>query len=191
MGLGTRIRPAVKGRNMKNFVELDQETFDQIWTHLLPIEREKEEAAFMLVRPKTSAATMHLCPVEIYLVKPEEFTHQQGHYLQLSDAARIKIIMAAHRLDASIIELHSHLGPQPAAFSLSDRIGLTETVPHMWWRLKGKPYGAIVVAETGFDALFWRDNPQKPEPLDGLCVDGRLLSPTNLSMEYWSMNGGP
>ena len=84
--------------------------------------------------------------------------------------------------------MHSHPFPGigAAAFSWSDRRGLTETVPHMRWRLKNKPYGAIVVAPEGFDALVWIDNPAVPLPLEGINVGGELLKPTNRSLGGWN-----
>ena len=56
--------------------------------------------------------------------------------------------------NAALAELHSHPSLRLAAFSLSDRIGLKETVPHMRWRLKKHPYLAIVVAPSWFNALM-------------------------------------
>ena len=47
-------------------------------------------------------------------------------------------------------------------------MGLLETVPHMFWRLDNRPYVAIVVARSGFDALVWTRDAQKPVPLSGL-----------------------
>ena len=59
---------------------------------------------------------------------------------------------------------------------------LKETVPYIWWRLKKRPYLAIVVTATGFDALVWLDNPNIPLQLDGIIVGKSLLSPTNNSL---------
>ena len=81
-------------------------------------------------------------------------------YFELTDEARIGLIKRAHVLQASLAEFHSHLSPWPAAFSLSDRMGLKETVPHMRWRLKRRPYLAVVVAPSGFDALVWSRDPK-------------------------------
>ena len=55
-------------------------------------------------------------------------------------------------MGASLVEMHSHIGPWPAGFSYADRLGLQETVPHMWWRLKKRPYLALVVTNCSFDA---------------------------------------
>ena len=109
----------------------------------------------------------------------------QEDYLELADKTRAALIKRAHDLDTSLAELHSHPGPWPAGFSYADRLGLQETVPHMWWRLKKRPYLAIVVAKSGFDALLWLDNPKVPRPLDGIVEGSRVLKPTNFSLGGW------
>lgn len=103
----------------------------------------------------------------------------------MADRTRAALIKRAHDLDASLVELHSHPGPWPAAFSYADRMGLRETVPHMWWRLKKRPYLAFVVASSSFDALVWLDGPKMPRRLDGLVVGERFLRPTNFSLRGW------
>ena len=110
---------------------------------------------------------------------------KRGDYIELSDSTRAEVIKRAHDLAASLIEIHSHLGPWPAAFSIADRAGLRETVPHMWWRLHKKPYIALVATNTEFDALVWLDNPTVPRPLDGLNVGERTFVPTNNSLGGW------
>ena len=128
----------------------------------------------------------HFTVVETRKLGREDFAVQEGHYIELADAARAALIKRAHDLGASLIEIHSHLGPWPAGFSPSDRSGLRETVSHMWWRLKSRPYLALVVTETGFDALVWLDNPTQPRTLDALLVGTMTLRPTNLSLEGWT-----
>ena len=75
--------------------------------------------------------------------------------------------------------------PWPAQFSEYDREGLLETVPHMLWRLAKRPYAAIVVAPSGFDALVWLSDPQKPSALDALVAGSQIMKPTNLSLLRW------
>jgi hypothetical protein len=94
---------------------------------------------------------------------------------------RASIIKRAHDLGTSVIEFHSHTGPWPAQFSPSDWSGFEETVPHMWWRLKGLPYGAVVVAHGGFDGFAWLHDANTPTRLAGIEVGIRCLRPTRLS----------
>jgi len=89
--------------------------------------------------------------------------------------------MRAHQLGCCLIEWHSHCGSWPAEFSLSDRMGLKEFVPHVRWRLDSRPYAAIVVANGSFDALAWTDD-GPPQRLSIMITDrGERLDPTCLS----------
>ncbi len=149
--------------------------FESLNAHLLPQGSIREEAAFLFARPADDGSTFEV--IEAQLLTPADFAHHQSNYLELDDATRGALIKRAHDIDASLVELHSHPGPFPAAFSYADLRGLQDTVPYMWWRLKNRPYFAIVVADGGFDALAWIIDPAAPEPLH-IVADGRLLCPT-------------
>lgn len=170
---------------MRLFIDLQPCQRDRLWDHLLPHDAEHEAAAFLFVHHTKSGPEASFSPVEIYLADPTDFAQQYADFIELTDDARVRLIKTAHELCASIIEVHSHLGPWPAAFSTSDRRGLMETVPHMWWRLGNKPYGAIVVAQSGLDCLIWWNNPRIPRHIDGIRVGCDILTPTNLSLEGW------
>jgi hypothetical protein len=45
-------------------------------------------------------------------------------------------------------------------------------VPHLWWRLRGRPYGALVTAGKTFDALAWVDGPNDVEQIERLDIEG-------------------
>ena len=154
-----------------------------LWSHLLLGNSMREQMAFLFCETTENGAGIAFEAIDHTLLSEEDFAVQHVDYLELTDAARIGVIKHAHMLNASLIELHSHPGPWPAAFSLADRIGLQETVPHMRWRLKKRPYVAIVVAPSGFDALVWHRDGNVPDPLSAIDVGGRLMSPTNASLE--------
>lgn len=156
-----------------------------LMAHLLQTGSYEEQAAFLFVSSNQPHSAVQFEVLDFYKAGLSDFAEQAGDYLELADDVRAMLIKRAHDLDASLVEFHSHPGPWPAAFSLEDRIGLRETVRHMWWRLKGRPYLAIVVANRGFDALLWLDDPKIPQPLDGLLVGSRVLLPTNNSLEGW------
>lgn len=170
---------------MKTILNLPDGIFEDLMSHLLPADSSREEAAFMFVTTNRQKAQTSFDLIETRKMLPEDFESQMDNYFELKDVARAGLIKRAHDLDASLVELHSHPSPYPAAFSLADNTGLKETVPHMWWRLSKRPYLAIVVAPRGFDALVWIDNPNVPQALDGLHTGGRLLRPTNNSIGDW------
>jgi hypothetical protein len=155
-------------------------THDEVLGHLLPAEAEHEEAAFAFVAPaKTASVTFAV--LEWYAVPPDGFAYRSKYGIELTDATRATVIKRAHDLGASLVELHSHPYPRPAEFSPSDLAGFEEFVPHVWWRLKARPYFALVVAPGSFDALCWMSSPETPGPLGGLRIGHRLLAPTNLT----------
>jgi proteasome lid subunit RPN8/RPN11 len=170
---------------MNIIIRMPDGYLDDLRAHLLPSGSKREEAAFMFVRPAVGREGVFEV-VECSKLQPSDFAGQFEDYLELTDATRARLIKRAHDIDASLVELHSHPGPYPAAFSFADRRGLKETVPYMWWRLKKRPYFAIVIAPTGYDALAWLTNPQVPRPLTAIEADGRALPPTNNSLGGWA-----
>jgi len=155
---------------------------DKVMTHLRsPGSAEQAAFLFALRRPGTDIFDV----VEETLMGRDDLAHQYNDYLELTDQARVQLIKRAHALGASLVEMHSHPFPLPATFSLADRDGLRETVPHMWWRLANRPYFAIVVGPHDLDALAWLDNPNTPRPLDALVAGSARLTPTNNSLEGW------
>lgn len=170
---------------MKITLEMPPGMYERLLAHLLPEASTREEAAFLFAMEKRIKDDRTFEVIEATMLSPNEFEARMGDYLELSDSARARIIKRAHDLGASLVEMHSHPFPFPAAFSIVDREGLRETVRHVWWRLKGRPYLALVVAPSGFDALVWLDNPVVPRALDALLDGDRLLGPTNNSISGW------
>jgi len=170
---------------MKTILRLPVGLFEELMGHLLPPHGRVEEAAFLFVTMSQSEDHVSFEVAEVAKLTPADFDARMGDYLELSDKTRARLIKRAHDLGASLAEMHSHLGPYEAAFSDSDRIGLQETVPHMWWRLSKRPYLALVVTRSSFDALVWLDNPKIPRPLDAVLAGNQLLRPTNNSLEAW------
>lgn len=134
---------------MKTILRLYPGLFDDLTSHLLPNGSTREQAAFLFASTERSDHVSFNVRESEKLFR-HDFESQQDDYLELKDETRARLIKRAHDLQASLIELHSHPAPWPVAFSDSDRIGLSETVPHMWWRLQKRPYIAIVVAPSGF-----------------------------------------
>ncbi len=74
--------------------------------------------------------------------------------------------------------------PEPEPGGLDQGIA-SQAVAGLGDALKKRPYLAIVVARSGFDALVWLDNPKRPQQLDGILAGDRLLRPTNKSLGGW------
>lgn len=170
---------------MSAILTLGSELHTELMAHLLPPDCDQEQAAFLFAQMERDKRLVKFQVIEVEMLKSADFAAQEGDYLEMTDGTRARLIKHAHDLGACLVEMHSHLGQWPAAFSPSDRSGLMDTVPHMWWRLKGRPYLAIVVAQSGFDALLWLDNPRIPGPLTAIYAGKRLLRPTNNSLKGW------
>ena len=170
---------------MKIFLQIEAKMFEDLTNHLLPPDSVYEQAAFLFVSTSESKDRIYFKVLDIAKLGPDNFDSQFKNFLELADCSWSNLIKHAYDLDASLVEIHSHLGLYPATFSLADYAGLKETVPYIWWRLKKRPYLAIVVTATGFDALVWLDNPNIPLQLDGIIVGKSLLSPTNNSLLRW------
>jgi hypothetical protein len=115
-------------------------------------------------------------------VPAEEFEGQSDFHLTLRDEVRADIIKWAWDNHACLVEAHSHGAGRPASFSPSDVWGLDEWVPHLWWRLRGRPYAAIVLAGDTFDALAWIDGADAPEQVEHLAVDNVRHLPTGRTL---------
>jgi hypothetical protein len=69
-------------------------------------------------------------------------------------------------------------------FSPSDIYGFSEYVPHCRWRLRGRPYLAVVVTPAGMDALAWTGADGKPVALTAIRPAGsKAIVPTNQTIK--------
>jgi hypothetical protein len=109
---------------------------------------------------------------------PEAFEFQSAYHVTLRDEVRPEVIKWAWDRHACLLEVHSHADQGPAGFSPSDMWGFDEWVPHVRWRLRGRPYAAIVTAGDTFDALAWLDGTGEPSQVEQLEVDGAICTAT-------------
>lgn len=151
--------------------------------HLLPPDNVLEQAAFGFARVESVEDQLLLRLMEWLPVKRDGFDVQSEAYLKLRDGMSGHVIKRAHDLGCSLIEFHSHMGHWPAMFSPSDLHGFEEFVPHVWWRLKGRPYAAIVVTDAGFDGLAWADSPNTPIALDALTTPHKTQKASRLTIQ--------
>jgi hypothetical protein len=106
-----------------------------------------------------------------WAVPPEGYEHQTGYHVTLSDEAQGEAIRWAWNAKACLVEVHSHGPLEPAQFSPTDLAGFVDWVPHVRWRLRGRPYAAIVVASRTADALAWTVADQQIAGVDELRLD--------------------
>lgn len=145
----------------------DAAAWATLYAHLL--QNEVEQAAVMYARASRHSHGVLLDMMRLELLSAQDFLVQCDVHIELTEAAQQRIIKTAWDLRAAIVEFHSHVDPRyPAAFSASDLSGFSEFVPHVWWRLQGQPYAAVVIAPGSLDALVWHEDPRSPELLAGV-----------------------
>lgn len=119
---------------------------------------------------------------------PRDEAHADSYSMEwdLSDEVRSRIFKQAKSLDAKLVEVHSHpFSKHDVGFSGIDTDGLAEFVPHVWWRLGGGPYGALVMGKNCYDALVWVENAETPQALESIVLDDETrIYPTNRTLKW-------
>jgi len=167
--------------NPKALIKLPSSTYNDLWAHLQPKNPKYEEVAFVYAHQESIDGSQIFHCSEWFAVPPTGFESRSKYHLELSDETRASVIKRAHELSATLIEFHSHIGPWPARFSISDLLGFEEFVPHVLWRLKSRPYLAVVVAKSGFDGFVWQYDANNPDYIEGIIIEDKILKTTKLS----------
>ena len=164
---------------MPVFLDLRAGLKEQLWSHLLQNDTEQVAIIFAAIEAKDDA-TLFIAR-DAYFVAADDFEIHSEFHVELTDEARARIIKTAWDTGTSPVEFHSHPGDcWGAKFSPSDMYGFSEYVPHCRWRLRGRPYLAVVVSPAGMDALAWTGADGKPVGLDAIRpAGGTAIVPTN------------
>lgn len=133
------------------------------WEHL---SLAPERVCFLLAQYQSAARTF-----EVFDWRPVASTDDGGWVVELDDLTRAGVVAWATDQGACLVEAHSHGGDRPPAFSKLDLEEFDEWVPHVRWRLGGRPYAAIVTSSTAIDALAWTTDTGAPEAVTALEAD--------------------
>lgn len=155
-------------------LHLSDDTADRL-RHYLDTDRER--MAFLLAT--ADPAGTWVVTDEQYLDDATDYEYQGPYGMELADNVRPQVITWAHQHNAALIEAHAHLLPPPTGFSPTDLDGLTDAVPHLLWRLPGRPYTALVFGIDDLDALTW-DAADQPRPLDLVELGITRITPTGI-----------
>lgn len=119
---------------------------------------------------------------DAFLVPELELINQSEYHSEVSDRVIADVIKKAATIHSCLCEIHSHpFSKSNTRFSPSDMLGFAEFVPHVWWRLKGLPYFAIVFGSKDCDAMAWLKNPKRPTLVSQIQFGDDALTPTGLS----------
>ena len=151
-------------------LHLEPTLYGRVRAHLLRERSQIEQAAFLLCETTASTTAASFACLDAVFIKHQQFAIHSEFHLELDDATCAQVIKTAHDRRCSLVEIHAHPLGEVAQFSASDFDGLDEFVPHVWWRLRHRPYGALVITPTSIDGLAWIDGPGRVEPIDVLRV---------------------
>jgi hypothetical protein len=163
-------------------LEIPQRAYQHLLNHLNPHKDNVEQAAFLFCDVAINGERSVFSFKDMYVATSHDFEIHSAYHIELKDEVKGKVIRQAHNLGASMVEVHSHVDQRSAKFSYSDWSGFSEFVPHVMWRLKGKPYIALVYAANSFDALVWIGDSKIPVELSEISVGGKKFIPTNNSI---------
>ena len=139
--------------------------------------------AFLLAEP-TSPPDRWTVVDELYLTDQIDYAYQSAYGMELADAVRPRILSWATRPDVALVEVHSHGQlSHKTTFSPTDLDGLDEVVPQMLWRLRGRPYAAIVLGADDIDALSWSHRGQPPTAPSIIVLGDLTLTPTGIAVD--------
>lgn len=173
---------------MSTIIKIPEFVYDQLMNHLLPDDLKDEEVAFIFVSVIKEHQSLTLKYNDWFPVNSADFESRSPFHFELKEQTTASIIKRAHELDCAIVEFHSHVKQISAQFSPTDFNGFKEFVPHVLWRLKDKPYFAVVVTHTSFDALVWLDSLDNPTELKSIQLENHDLKPTNKSIYELKQN---
>jgi hypothetical protein len=170
---------------VSGYLDLPAELKEKLWAHLLQSDVEQVAFVFAVVAGEGAGEATVFAAKDYYLATPENFEIHSEFHVELTDEARARIIKRAWDTGTTPVELHSHPGDyRGARFSRSDMSGFSEFVPHCRWRLRGRPYLAVVVSPAGADALAWIDASGQPVGLTAIRVDANpVVVPTNQTID--------
>jgi hypothetical protein len=167
-------------------ISLPSKLLQSLRGHLLRRDGTCEEAAFVFAQANIDGERLVFEYVDWLPILPAGFESRSAYYLELGDETRAAIIKRAHDLGTSVIEFHSHPRQRRACFSWSDLHGFDEFVPHIMWRLKGRPYAAVVFAPGSVDGLAWVRPNNGAIPVRGLTTESETVTATGLTIANWS-----
>lgn len=127
---------------------------------------------------------------EMYLADGADYAYQSPHGTALADSVRPHVLGWASASGNALVEVHSHGAlSRRTTFSPTDLEGLAEVVPQMLWRLRVRPYTALVLGDGDIDALTWERKGELPTPPSVVVLGGRTLAPTAIALDVLTREG--
>jgi len=163
---------------MSHEIFITADVLHRVRHHLF--QNQLEQAAFLFATTETKDEAVRFHVEDFYLVPTSGWDVQMDVYLEMTAEERAKILKRARDRNTAIIDCHSHPHSQEEVwFSPSDHVGITEFAQYVRWKLKAKPFAALVFGETSIDGVVWQGDFACAEPLATLSIVGQgRLRPT-------------
>lgn len=161
-------------------LSIPESTYRAVERHF---QKRTEQVAFLFLSQKQDGADLLFEVMDFYPVPAHELVRESQYHAEVSEEAQKKVIKMAWDKGLALGEIHSH--PQSlrdTSFSPSDMSGFKEFVPHVWWRLKGRPYVALVFGRKDFDALAWIPDAKTPVGVDRVLIGVKESAPSGITI---------
>jgi len=114
---------------------------------------------------------------DVLLPSAEDLVWTGTHGIELSDEAKVRVILKARTEGLCLIEAHSHPGVRlGVTFSAYDWDNAREFVPYVHLKLIGRPYGALVFGQESVDGYAWFPQCAQPVPITEILVVGSRVN---------------
>lgn len=102
---------------------------------------------------------------------------------RIDDDIRADLLRWASIRGDALVECHLHQHGDPACMSRIDVTGLADWAPHVRWRLGGRLYVALVLAETTIDGVAWTRSDNLAEPIETVYIGSARMRTTGRSIK--------
>jgi len=132
-----------------------------------------EGAAFLRVEADGSVLRMR----SYHVFQPHELDGEAYGHVTIREDVQIRELAAIKRAGCATVEVHTHPGTQHAvSFSHYDDEQLPMFARYVQNKLRGRPFGALVLGESGYAGRGWTAD-RNEEPLELALVGERLTLP--------------
>jgi molybdopterin-synthase adenylyltransferase len=117
-----------------------------------------EAAAFLAVEPAASALVLR--SFRVFTDKEYDAASVE---LSVTEESQVAQLAALKRAGHAVVEVHTHPGAgRGVGFSLFDKEQLPRFARYVRLKLKGAPFGALVMSEEGYSGRVWTDTGVEP-----------------------------
>ncbi len=160
--------------------------------HLLP-ESGTEGLIFFIAGKNSGENWLTLSVRDIFIPLSEDLVWSGTHGIELSDEAKVRVMLKARSTDLCLIEAHSHPGVRSnVTLSAYDWENAKEFVPYVHLKLRNRPYCALVFGQESVDGFVWLPEDVTPFPISEILLVGAQIEKVYLtSSNFWTRGPGP